>query len=170
MLLQPFRTSGWPGSKARWTYSKFMKFEKKMEYLGCWSDWCWRERRHHCRPRTHCCVWARERGKRCIINMFLPQLSSYSSFPCYHDTSSSTSSCSCHHYTSSPTSRHHSWYNTIFLPFHQLFLKVGSALLAWAESIHPVRENIFRTPTFTLVAIKAKQSNQIPEPICFSNQ
>ena len=59
---------------------------------------------------------------------------------------------------------------TIFLPFHQLFLKVGSALLAWAESIHPVRENIFRTPTFTLVAIKAKQSNQIPEPICFSNQ
>ena len=65
MSSQPFRTSGWPGSKARWTYSKFMKFEK-LEYLGCRSDWCWRERRHHCRPRTHCCLWARERGIRCI--------------------------------------------------------------------------------------------------------
>ena len=29
MSSQPFRTSGWPGSKARWTYSKFMKFEEK---------------------------------------------------------------------------------------------------------------------------------------------
>ena len=28
MSSQPFRTSGWPRSKARWTYSKFMKFEK----------------------------------------------------------------------------------------------------------------------------------------------
>ena len=81
-------------------------------------------------------------------------------FLVFHYTSSSTSPCSGHHDTSSPTSRHHSWYNAIFLPFHQPLLKVGSALLAWAESIHPVRENIFRTPTtnILLLWLQSKQS------------